>query len=71
MPYCTSCGQLLKDGAKLAKGLKADYKPRFKSKDEYVAFMDKFNSVKMKLYGRKLELTVRNEAIKLFKLLVN
>lgn len=30
--------------------------------------MDKFNSVKMKLYGRKLELTVRNEAIKLFKL---
>lgn len=30
--------------------------------------MDKFNNVKMKLYGRKLEQIVRNEAIKLFKL---
>ncbi|MCR4778763.1 MAG: amidohydrolase [Lachnospiraceae bacterium] len=43
--FAISAYRLLKDGAKLAKGLKADYKPRFKSKDEYVAFMDKFNSV--------------------------
>lgn len=43
--FAISAYRLLKDGASLAKKLKAEYKPRFQSKDEYVAFMDKFSKV--------------------------
>ncbi len=41
--FALTAYRLLKDGASLAKKLKAGYTPRFASREEYVAFMDAFN----------------------------
>ena len=43
--FAVSAYRLLKDGAKLAKSIKDDYKPRFKNKEEYTEFMNSFNNV--------------------------
>lgn len=43
--FAISAYRLLKDGAKAAKKLKEEYKPRFTSREEYVKFMDQFNRV--------------------------
>jgi hypothetical protein len=43
--FALSAYRLLKDDAVLGKTLKKEYKPVFKSKDEYVEFLDKFYSV--------------------------
>ena len=43
--FAISAYHMLKDGAALAKSLKAQYKPRFASRAEYVEFMDRFNKV--------------------------
>ena len=41
--FALTAYRLLRDGASLAKKLKAGYTPRFTSREEYVAFMDAFN----------------------------
>ena len=43
--FAVSAYRLLKDGAALAKKLKGEYEPRFKSKEEYTAFMDRFDGI--------------------------
>lgn len=43
--FAISAYRMLKDGAKLAKELKADYKPIFKNKDEYIKQMEEFYSI--------------------------
>ena len=43
--FALSAYRLLKDGAKLAKQEVASYQPKFKSKEEYAAFMNQFNRV--------------------------
>ena len=43
--FAVSTYRLLKDGAKAAKKLKEEYRPRFRSKEEYVEFMNQFNKV--------------------------
>ena len=43
--FAISAYRMLKDGAKLGKSLKAEYKPRFAGKEEYIEFMNKFNGV--------------------------
>ena len=43
--FAISAYRMLKDDAKLAKSLKAEYKPRFANKEEYIDFMNKFNGV--------------------------
>jgi amidohydrolase len=40
--FALSAYRLLKDGAAAGKKLKADYKPVYKNKEEYVRFMDSF-----------------------------
>lgn len=41
--FALTAYRLLRDGASLAKKLKAGYTPRFTSREEYVSFMDAFN----------------------------
>lgn len=43
--FAISTYRLLKDGAKAAKQRKEEYKPRFRSREEYVDFMNQFNKV--------------------------
>lgn len=43
--FAVSAYRMLKDGAQLAKQVKESYHPVFASKEEYIEFMDKFNSV--------------------------
>jgi amidohydrolase len=43
--FAISAYRMLKDGAALARSLKQDYKPVFQNKEEYAAFMDRFNSI--------------------------
>lgn len=43
--FAVSAYRLLKDGAKAARRLKAEYNPRFHSREEYVEFMNQFNKV--------------------------
>lgn len=43
--FALSAYRLLKDGAALGRKVKQDYKPVFRNKDEYIAFLDKFRSV--------------------------
>lgn len=43
--FAVSTYRLLKNGAKAAKKLKEEYRPRFRSKEEYVEFMNQFNKV--------------------------
>lgn len=44
--FALSTYRMLKDGAKVAKKMKEEYKPVFKNKEEYIEFMEKFYSVK-------------------------
>lgn len=46
--FALSAYRLLRNGAACAKQVVNDYKPRFASREEYVAFMDAFNKVKEK-----------------------
>lgn len=43
--FAISTYRLLKDGAKVAKKLKSEYKPIFKNKEEYIKQMEEFYSV--------------------------
>lgn len=43
--FALTAYRILKDGAKLGKKLKQDYKPIFKNKEEYTEFLNKFSSV--------------------------
>ena len=43
--FAISTYRLLKDGAKAAKQRKEEYQPRFRSREEYVDFMNQFNKV--------------------------
>ena len=47
--FALSAYRLLRNGAACAKQVVNDYKPRFASRDEYVAFMDAFNKVEEKI----------------------
>ena len=46
--FALSAYRLLRNGAACAKQVVNDYKPRFASREEYVAFMDSFNKVEEK-----------------------
>lgn len=46
--FALSAYRLLRNGAACAKQVVNDYKPRFASREEYVAFMDAFNKVEEK-----------------------
>lgn len=43
--FALSAYRLLRDGAVLAKQEVENYKPRFKNKEEYIAFMNRFNQI--------------------------
>lgn len=43
--FAVGAYRLLKDGAALAKKIKAEYHPVFSSREEYAAFMDQFNQI--------------------------
>ncbi len=47
--FALSAYRLLRNGAACAKQVVNDYKPRFASREEYVAFMDAFNKVEEKI----------------------
>lgn len=43
--FALSAYRLLRNDAAVAKKLVADYKPRFKNKEEYISFVEQFNKV--------------------------
>ena len=43
--FAISAYRLLKDGAAVGKSIRDGYEPKFKNKEEYVAYMDSFNKV--------------------------
>ena len=43
--FAISAYRLLKDGAAIGKSIRDGYNPKFKNKEEYVAYMDSFNKV--------------------------
>ena len=49
--FAVSAYRLLKDGAKVAKRLKEEYHPKFRSREEYVDFMNRFNKVEVSFPG--------------------